>query len=101
MSPYHFEHLNLFLLIEVELFHYEDFLFNLSTFEYLISLSLSFFFRFKFQTDSRHSKNYQIRAEMLLFAQFRNKNIKGMERNFKVGLFLFSSGNAVETLDLV
>lgn len=38
---------------------------------------------------------------MLLFAQFRNKNIKGMERNFKVGLFLFSSGNAVETLDLV
>lgn len=29
----------------------------------------------------------------MLFVQFRNKNIKGIERNFKVGFFLFLSGN--------
>lgn len=69
--------------------------FDLSTFEYfsLSFFSFSFFFfRFKFQTDSRHSKII-IRGEMSLFVQFRNKNIKGIERNFKVGLFLFLSGN--------
>lgn len=29
----------------------------------------------------------------MLFVQFPNKNIKGIERNFKVGFFLFLSGN--------
>lgn len=29
----------------------------------------------------------------MLFVQFRNKNIKGIKRNFKVGFFLFLSGN--------
>lgn len=29
----------------------------------------------------------------MLFVQFQNKNIKGIERNFKVGFFLFLSGN--------
>lgn len=29
----------------------------------------------------------------MLFVQFRNKNIKGIKRNFKVGFFLFLSSN--------